>query len=159
MRLFLDTEFVEDGHTIMPISLALASQHGGHLYLEFDFDEEKANSHDFVRENVLPHLRGQERYSREQALDRILGFIGRPQELEFWAYYADYDWVLFCQIFGPMVDLPMHYPKFCFDLQQHYVLHAAPMGIEKPPQPENQHDALADALWNREFYNRMFGNV
>ena len=148
-RFFLDTEFVEDGQTIMPISLALVSQGGGQLYLEFHFDEKKANAHHFVRDNVLPHLRGQERYTKEQARDRILGFVGRAKEIEFWAYYADYDWVLFCQIFGTMMELPFYWPKFCFDLQQHYVLHAAPMGVKKPPPPQNQHDALADALWNR----------
>lgn len=157
MRIFLDTEFEEDGKTIMPISIGMVKQSGSSLYLELEFDEERANRNDFVRENVLPHLRNGERLTKLEARDRILGFVGRPKELEFWAYYADYDWIVLCQIFGRMVDLPFFFPKFCFDLQQHYVLHAEPIGVEKPPQPENQHDALADALWNREFYLRMFG--
>lgn len=157
-RFFIDTEFVEDGQgDIMPISIGIVSQGGAELYLEFEFDEQRARRHDFVREHVLPHLRNEKRLSRLEVRNRILGFIGRAKEIEFWAYYADYDWVLFCQVFGAMSDLPLNYPKICFDLQQHYLLHAAPMGVEKPPQPENQHDALADALWDREFYLRMFG--
>lgn len=163
---FIDTEFVEDGETIMPISIAIVplDRRRRNLYLEFDFDQEKAEAHDFVRENVLPHLRGQERYSRPQAASAILSYLGIPGHpaesknyIEFWAYYADYDWVLFCQIFGTMVNLPKGLPHLCFDLEQVWRLHARPRGGVKPPQPENAHDALADAMWNREFYCTMMG--
>ncbi len=41
--------------------------------------------------------------------------FGRP---EFWAYYADYDWVVLCQLFGTMMDLPAHWPMFCMDIKQ-----------------------------------------
>lgn len=37
---------------------------------------------------------------------------------KFHAYYADYDWVAFCWLFGKMIDLPKGFPKFCFDLKQ-----------------------------------------
>lgn len=37
---------------------------------------------------------------------------------EFYGYYADYDWVLFCSLFGTMMDLPKEFPMFCMDLQQ-----------------------------------------
>lgn len=163
-RYFLDTEFVEDGSTIMPISLALVSEMGRELYIEFDFDERKAQAHDFVRENVLPHLRGQERHSRLQAqraikeflqLDRLYEDDGNAvARIEFWAYFADYDWVLFCQIFGTMMDLPKGCPKFCMDLQQWWVQLGRP---QKPPKGEKQHDALADALWNWQFYLELCG--
>ncbi len=163
MRFFLDTEFVEDGQTIMPISLALVREDDRELYLEFDFDEDKAVRHDFVRENVLPHLAGQERYTREQAAERIQHFLGlgpkhpaesRPKNIEIWAYFADYDWVLFCQIFGTMQDLPEHCPRFCMDLQQWWVQLGAPRGV-KPPAPIKVHHALADADWNKAFYDRL----
>lgn len=36
----------------------------------------------------------------------------------FYAYYADYDWVVFCQIFGKMIDLPKGFPMYCRDLKQ-----------------------------------------
>lgn len=41
-------------------------------------------------------------------------------ELQFKAYYADYDWVLFCTIFGTMMDLPDGFPMYCFDLKQEF---------------------------------------
>lgn len=167
MIYFLDTEFVEDGETIMPISIALVplDRRRRNLYLEFDFDQEKAEAHDFVRQNVLPQLAGQERYSRAQAASAIMSYLGLPRQpaesekrIEFWAYYADYDWVLFCQIFGTMMGLPHELPKICFDLQQLWLLHARPAGAAKPPQPNNVHHALADAEWNREFYCAMVGD-
>lgn len=37
---------------------------------------------------------------------------------EFYAYYADYDWVAFCWLFGKMIDLPKGFPMYCIDLKQ-----------------------------------------
>lgn len=39
-------------------------------------------------------------------------------EPEFYAYYADYDWVVFCWLFGKMIDLPNGFPMYCKDLKQ-----------------------------------------
>lgn len=39
-------------------------------------------------------------------------------EPEFYGYYADYDWVLFCSLFGRMIDLPKGFPMYCKDLKQ-----------------------------------------
>jgi hypothetical protein len=39
-------------------------------------------------------------------------------EPEFYAYYADYDWVVFCSLFGRMIDLPKGFPMYCKDLKQ-----------------------------------------
>jgi 3' exoribonuclease, RNase T-like len=38
--------------------------------------------------------------------------------IEFNGYYADYDWVLFCSLFGKMIDLPNAFPMYCKDLKQ-----------------------------------------
>ena len=40
------------------------------------------------------------------------------QTHEFYAYYADYDWVVLCQLFGRMLDLPKGFPMYCKDLKQ-----------------------------------------
>jgi hypothetical protein len=37
---------------------------------------------------------------------------------EFYAYYADYDWVVFCTLFGKMINLPTGFPMYCKDLKQ-----------------------------------------
>ena len=173
MLYFLDTEFLEDGETIMPISLALVREDGAHLYVEFPFDQERARAHDFVREHVLPHLRRPSNESRRDELwwevhilkqlvsaqggvfpELIATFLQDDPAPEFWAYYADYDWVLFCQRYGAMVDLPKRFPKFCMDLQQWYVQLGRPAGA-KPPDPEGEHDALVDARWNLRFHHNL----
>lgn len=38
--------------------------------------------------------------------------------VEFYGYYSDYDWVLFCSLFGSMSQLPKGFPMYCRDLNQ-----------------------------------------
>ena len=156
MNYFLDPEFEEDGETIMPISLALLSEKGPYLYIEFDFDWDRARSNPFVKERVLPHVGKQPPLSWENAPKAILDFIGDDPSPVFWAYYADYDWVLLCQLFGRMIDLPDHFPKYCMDLQQWYHQLGKPKDA-KPEKPREEHNALADAYWNRAFYWNLKG--
>lgn len=42
-------------------------------------------------------------------------FVAQP---EFYGYYSAYDWVLFCSLFGRMIDLPAGFPMYCRDLKQ-----------------------------------------
>jgi hypothetical protein len=44
--------------------------------------------------------------------------VWKVNEPVFYAYYADYDWVVFCWIFGKMNDLPSGFPMYCKDLKQ-----------------------------------------
>lgn len=37
---------------------------------------------------------------------------------KFYGYFADYDWVAFCWLFGKMIELPKGFPKYCIDLKQ-----------------------------------------
>jgi len=39
---------------------------------------------------------------------------------KFYAYFADYDWVAFCWLFGKMMDLPNGFPMYCRDLKQEF---------------------------------------
>jgi hypothetical protein len=89
---------------------------------------------------------------------------------EFYAYYADYDWVAFCWLFGKMIDLPRGFPKYCIDLKQmldekaivydddNYSQLDIKGKVEylktnsKYPKQTNEHNALADARWNKELY-------
>lgn len=66
---------------------------------------------------------------------------------EFWAYYADYDWVVFCQLFGRMMDLPKGFPKYCRDIKQW----CDQLGNPKLPEKgKGTHNAIADARWNKQ---------
>jgi hypothetical protein len=76
---------------------------------------------------------------------------------EFYAYYASYDWVVFCQLFGRMLDLPKGFPMYCKDLKQIM----DDKGLDKEwkrlncPDPYAEHNALIDAKWNLDLYNAI----
>ena len=151
MRYFLDTEFIEDGRTIDLISIGIVAEDGREFYAcNKDCDLSRAN--DWVKANVLPQLipelRSQWRTHFEIKLG-VLGFIADDPKPEFWGYYADYDWVAFCQLFGTMMDLPKGWPMYCRDLKQ---LADAVGNPQLPEQGKGEHNALADAHWNKEVY-------
>lgn len=80
--------------------------------------------------------------------------MGKEERPEFYGYYADYDWVVFCQLFGRMIDLPNGFPMYCRDLKQ--LMDEAGMTSDEKdalcPDPKDAHNALADARWNRDFH-------
>ena len=147
MKYFIDTEFIEDGKTIDLISIGIVSEHRQELYfVSSEFDESKAN--DWVKANVLSQLHGIGRKTRAEIRQEVLDFIGRDKP-EFWGYYADYDWVVFCHIFGTMMDLPKGFPMYCRDIKQL----CDSLGNPKlPEQGKGEHHALADARWNKLAY-------
>jgi 3'-5' exoribonuclease-like protein len=144
VKIWFDTEFDEDGFTIDLISIGAVREDGATYYAETQFDPYKVNS--WVRDNVLPHLHGPVK-PRPQIAKELVEFAG--PEPEFWAYYADYDWVALCQLYGPMLARPAGWPMFCRDVQQ--VADEARVRLsELHPQTGVEHHALADALWLRE---------
>lgn len=138
MRIWFDTEFIEDGKTIDLLSIGMVREDGRRYYAEpAETDLSKAG--DWVRANVLPHLSGK-KTPRAQIAAEIVDFAGADPE--FWAYFASYDWVALCQLFGTMMDLPKGWPMYVHDFK---VL-AGP----EYRMPENalgqEHNALADAV-------------
>lgn len=80
----------------------------------------------------------------EKANYRLIPTTEKPQ---IWGYYADYDWVVFCQLFGTMMDLPQGFPMYCRDIKQL----CDDLGNPKLPEQGNgEHNALADAKWNKQ---------
>lgn len=140
MRFWFDTEFIEDGRTIDLLSIGIVAEDGREFYCEFDVDHRRASP--WVKENVVAHLTGQPVYRRAVAANLIKEFCGEKPEI--WAYYADYDWVALCQLFGTMMDLPKGWPMYCRDLKQ--------LAGDRPliPQTSKEHHALEDARWTRD---------
>lgn len=173
MKYFFDTEFIEDGQTIDLLSIGIVAADGRELYLESKVaDLSKAN--DFVKKHVIPYLRGgNHAYSRSVIRDQVRVFVGDDPEPEFWAYYASYDWVALCQLFGKMIDLPEGFPMFCRDLKQ--VLDEDGWSIERVISQNTwrvspcfggdgaefrlygfeEHNALWDARWLREAHDAI----
>lgn len=120
--------------------------------------------------------------NKVEFLDRSIKFGWNDPHPEFYAYYADYDWVVFCSLFGRMIDLPKGFPMYCRDLKQildqkqesrnrlkgyidstkgalsHHEEHSMvyPLNLKDHvsyPKQENEHNALADAKWNKKLYD------
>lgn len=148
MRIFFDTEFIEDGETIDLISIGMVRDDGQKFYMEND-ECDLSQADDWLKEHVIPKLGGA-RGSRKLIASAIIDFVG--EKPEFWAYYADYDWVVLCQLFGRMIDLPEGWPMYCRDLKQE----ADRLGIRFPEMPEEcAHNALEDALWAKSMFRRF----
>lgn len=161
MRYWFDTEFYEHDRSVELISIGIVAEDGREYYGEnhaFDWEMIEALAHhphdrvsgtpNWLLENVKPHLTGPriELWPVDIRAD-ILEFVGVEEKPEFWAYYADYDWVVFAQTIGRMIDLPRIWPKYCRDIKQW----ADELGGPKlPAQTSTEHNALADARWNRE---------
>lgn len=144
MKYWFDTEFYEDGRTIDLISIGVAAEDGREYYAESFYAEGLASKSDWLKQNVLPHLQSPVRLLRRHMAQEIKEFMGQGPEI--WAYYADYDWVALCQLFGRMIDLPEGWPMYCRDLKQL----ADDRGLVLPVQPTPEHHALNDARWTKE---------
>lgn len=164
MKYFYDTEFIEDGKTIDLISIGIVCEDGRAYYaVSKEFKVKKASQ--WVKDNVLNKLPPKPDWnlfysspsqrekmklwkSREQIKQDIIRFIGDDKP-EFWAYYADYDHVALCQLFGTMMDLPKGWPMYTRDIKQLCDSFGNP---QLPNQGNGEHDALDDAYWNLEAY-------
>lgn len=156
MRYFFDTEFIEDGRTIDLISIGVVAQDGREFYAVSQ-EAQLHRANEWVRTNVLPRL---PRYGdgvwmpRSTIAAAVKAFVTTEPKPEIWAYYADYDWVALCQLFGTMMDLPKGWPLFCRDLKQLSV----DVGSPDHPAHAVEHDALADARWNRAMYDFLMAH-
>lgn len=168
MKYFFDTEFIEDGKTIDLISIGIVAEDGRKYYAEF-LDCNLSRASDWVKENVVPHLWSRpsnhkkfeksaingiscEFLPRDKIAKSILRFCDPDKygEPEFWAYYADYDWVALCQLFGTMMDLPKGWPMYCRDIKQICDMAGNP---KLPDQKTQEHHALEDALWAKDAWS------
>jgi hypothetical protein len=193
-------------HYIDLISIGVVREDGAEYYaISTEFNPKDAN--DWVKKNVIAQLPDKyvdimdSPNRRMQAmawkpnkviLQELCYFFGYTpvdtgfgidwlsvdKDVQVYGYYADYDWVLFCSLFGRMMDLPDGFPMHCIDLKQildekvskldnsdfFTEFHKKePLSFKekldlvktkniKYPKQENEHNALADAKWNYELY-------
>ena len=173
MKYFFDTEFKEEPNTIQLISIGIKAEDGREYYaVSKDFDIDYIWEDKWLKDNVLPSILN-DLGGTELTIDNLKSLIdknGKSNDQiasdikefcddapEFYAYYADYDWVVFCWLFGRMIDLPEGFPMFCIDLKQEM----DSMGLDDNwknkncPSPDGEHNALVDARWNMELFNNI----
>lgn len=153
MRYFLDTEFIDTGTEVDLVSIGLVCEDGREYYaISTEFDAARAS--EWVVKHVLAQLPPRTApvwKARAAIRDEIVAFVGLKRP-EFWAYCGAYDWVLLCQLFGGMVNLPGRWPGFAMDLKQWAVLLG---NVRLPKQETGEHDALEDARWNRRVWEKL----
>lgn len=168
MRLWYDWEFVEwgAGRPLVPLSLGMVREDGKEFYRQFLCGLDDALAHAWVSVHVVPQLEefvlgvpsGKLPWVAypEMIQEDILEFCGDKPEL--WGYFADYDHVLFSQIFGRMINLPSNFPKYTLDIIQEVKMRQVRDGqiIKLPPQGKGEHHALLDARWNKVAWEFLF---
>ena len=172
--------FGKRSHFIDLISIGIVAEDGRTYYAisnEYNYND----ADDWVKENVITPMYTQEisgdrrnhidaehfhkcipnGKSNKQIAEEIKHFC-HPElflhnttepTLEFYGYYADYDWVLLCSLFGRMIDLPKYFPMYCKDLKQYFddVQYTQKYDLKQQPnypKQQDEHNALADAKWN-----------
>lgn len=95
-------------------------------------------------------------FHSQREVERELATRTKNNPPSFYGYFADYDWVLFCSLFGRMLDLPKGYPMYCRDLKQIMDnLELDKSWKDKTVPGDNEHHALADARWNRKLHKAL----
>lgn len=153
MKYFLDTEFSEKPGQIELISIGIVAE-DGRTYYAANQEIDYAQCNQWVTENVLSKLNAtvQEYRCKVEMRDEILAFVGDDLHPEFWGYYADYDWVVFCWLFGAMIDLPKGFPMYCRDLKQEIDR----LGLDIHQSEDQSHNALDDARWIAKTWRQIF---
>jgi len=161
MKYFYDTEFHEDGVTIDMISIGIVCEDGRTYYaVSSDADYGRIYQNSWLMANVMSSIDyvvegdtirpvGDMVKTRQQIKEDIIAFVGDDNP-EFWAWYADYDHVVLCQLFGKMIDLPPNFPMFTRDIRQHWEYMNCPA---MPKQESGEHNALDDAKYDMLMYN------
>lgn len=157
-RYFYDTEFIEDGHTIDLVSIAVVDEWGREYYaVSTEFDPDKAIN--WVRRHVLDKLPSPAHSawrSRAEIRETLLDFLTEPKErIELWAWFAAYDHVALCQLWGPMTALPRSLPRLTKDLRQLWEQLGKPT---VPSAGDDAHDALTDARLNLRRWRAMMSS-
>lgn len=176
MRIFYDTEFLEQGSRspISLISIGMVREDGAELYrVNAAAPWSEIEAHPWLRDNVLPHLPRDHGHTEEWRPDyRLRPLVDSPKNIaqavadfcyhsygqtrestRLYAYFADYDHVVLSQLFGTMMDLPDHMPMYTRDFKQ--INDMLRPGYELPQQESGEHDALNDARWLRDQFEAL----
>jgi hypothetical protein len=172
--IWYDTEFLEDGQTIMPISVGMVRERPGQpgqfdsLYvINGEADLGRIQAHPWLAEHVLPHLPVEQDeagmywwnpdhpdYDKVLPLRKMAGlvrlFITTAPSPRLVSWYGAYDHVMLMQLFGPMIKRPAGVPMWTYDLRQKQ----AELGVDDAQLPHpadgTEHNAIADAWYHQQ---------
>lgn len=158
MKIFFDSEFIDDGRNLLLISLGAVSENGDIFYAESnEFDAELADP--WVHRNVLNQVGQMPAQSNKQIADNFENYVHKCTRMGldipiFYGWFADYDWVLLTKLYGGMLKVPSGWPQLCLDVKQEAIRLENP---RLPMQSTRKHHALNDAIWTKEAFD-FLGN-
>jgi hypothetical protein len=157
VKIFFDFEFIETGgeHPVKPISLGMIREDGKTFYAVWDkIPWDLANQ--WVLDNIKPMIEKDTEtipLPARAIAQEVFKFCGPFPE--FWGYFCAFDWVLMCDLFEGFLKTPETWPHLAFDLRQ-YMFHTGVSRDDLDHIPnEQEHHALADAVWNRSVYKSI----
>lgn len=183
MKVFYDTEFVDDGERIHLISIGMVDE-AGNSYYAVNSDEgplELVRRDYWLMNHVAPWLPRRGSLSlgsngqpgtfnldttnsavkprwviRNEVRDWLLSRPGEG-DLELWAWFGAYDHVALAQLFGRMVNLPNGIPMFTNDICTLLVQAERVTGgpVVMPEQDMYEHHALHDAEFDKVRYEHL----
>lgn len=101
------------------------------------------------------------------SIEKAKHYNVKYENINLYGYYSAYDHVCFSWLFGKMIDLPNGFPMYTRDLKQELdrenILQAEQKRLGftdlsdlkmhvKYPKQENEHSAICDARWNKQFH-------
>jgi hypothetical protein len=145
MKYWLDTEFNENGVVIDLLSIGIVAEDGREYYAESS-EADLAYANAFTIQNVYPYLNPDLQKPKKEIANEIKSFLLYDKNPEIWGWYGAYDWIVLCQLYGRMVDLPKGFPMYIKDLKS-YVDDFGNPTLPKPNVLSIKHHALEDAKW------------
>lgn len=180
MRVFYDVKIVERGNQlpIQLISAAYIGEDGRELYVineecltnvvrhpglsmtvgpSLPITMDQVGDGNFITQWNPNHEDYANVFAMDTLVDRVKAFLlgcAKESKLEMWGYYAPFQYVAHCQLFGDEAALPVEFPIWTHDLMQ--VIETDP-AVVLPPQPHINHHALWDARWTRDCFRVLNG--
>lgn len=126
-KVFFDTEITGLHQNTTLISIGLVAETGQTFYAELtDYDALQVD--DWIRENVINKLvlstfdntaslqEWKLKADKQTVKYGLIKWFEQFDEVEMWSDCLSYDWVLFCQIFGHVFNIPKHIYYIPFDI-------------------------------------------
>lgn len=119
MRIFYDTEFLEDGHTIELISIGMVREDGKELYcvVKDNLTMQRAVEHEWLRGNVVPSL-------PIKVLEQAYGLLDAPDRFGRW------------HSFGNLFEWDEKHPDYPCVMDRHQVMRKVREFVLTAPKPE-----------------------
>ena len=180
MNVYFDTEFTGLHKDTTLISMGLVTENGDTFYAEFN-DYDKTQCNDWIQENVINNLYGEERikelrktkynayvYGNKNEITEELKLwldLFKGEEIQFVSDVCHYDFVLLIDLFGSAFDLPKNINPACYDVNQdiaRFLDISNKEAFDKSREdflwdyginiPGEKHNSLYDALVIKEIY-------